>query len=324
MNRLPCHLAAFVALVLVRVGAPAARGAEDVIRDVRFPDAPAAAGQIVVTDEQLEQMFFSTAGSAKACRTQLEGALTLKISEIEQACSLGESQQRKLRLAGRGDIARLFEGFDEYRRKYAGVRGDADQFAARVQQFMQDTEQLRSGLAGGLHGADSLFDKTLHTVLTAEQMAACVDAQLRRRQFQHRGRVEMTVALLDGVLALRDEQREALTQVLLTEVPVDDPEPARLAALPSNLRFYRILGQSARIAEQKIRPLLDVGQWQSFNQKLGTAQQYEALLQAQIGAGNARVQMLQNGQHFILIENNGRGARAIQIVPAPQAAPARR
>ena len=113
MNPIAQHLARFACTALLIAGiAPGARAQAD---DDPEEIAPQAQPQpaFTINEVNFNQWAFGGRGDANTIRQRLDSVLTLKVEEVERACSLTEAQSKKLRLAGRGDIKRFSDRVDE-------------------------------------------------------------------------------------------------------------------------------------------------------------------------------------------------------------------
>jgi hypothetical protein len=111
---LGCIGAASAQVPPVRPAAPAV-----VIGQGRNAQAVLAINGVVVraawTDEQIEEWVFGD--NASMARRRAESRLATQILDLDRACKLTDAQKTKLQLAGRGDIKRFFDCFEEFKRK---------------------------------------------------------------------------------------------------------------------------------------------------------------------------------------------------------------
>lgn len=71
--------------------------------------------------EVIDQWLFPQ-GNEKSARDFLETQLALRTEELQRLFQLSEAQVRKLQLAGRTEIKRLFDRIQEFRRKFQEQR----------------------------------------------------------------------------------------------------------------------------------------------------------------------------------------------------------
>ena len=102
---------------------------------------------------------------ADAIRTRLDRLLAIKIDAIEKIYGLTGAQRRKLELAGRGDIKRLFDRVESCREDFPRQTQEGDV----GRELANEICRLRSGVDRGSLDDGSLFNKTLRNVLTPEQ-----------------------------------------------------------------------------------------------------------------------------------------------------------
>src|SRR5262249_4459784 len=91
-----------------------------------------------------------------------ERVLKERIADIVADVEVSAVQTRKLELAGRGDVERLFEGGAGFRRRCEGAPAGAT--------LQGEGAKLDGVSASGPVGRRSLFSKTLHTILDAAQI----------------------------------------------------------------------------------------------------------------------------------------------------------
>lgn len=101
-------------------------------------------------------------------RKRAELSIDRKLAPIDWACNLTGAQKEKLKLAGRGDIDRLFRKIGEHRKSFerkAVGKQDINTYA----QLCGEAQAAKSMLDAGPFLDDSLFVKTLKKSLTGEQ-----------------------------------------------------------------------------------------------------------------------------------------------------------
>jgi len=228
-------------------------------------------------DGQLERSVFQQYGTASGARRRLDMELTMGIIEIERACKLTDSQKQKLRLAGRGDIKRFFDRYEDVKQKAEASEQDEQ----KGQEIWQDINSLQTTLMAGIFGEHSLLIKSLPNTLTREQFTRYDVRSRERRAERHREcaeralatlkrAFEITVARLERNIVLREEQREKLLALMIHETK---PSPK---AGPYDTQV--ILVQLGRLPEEKLKRLFDEDQWPIMSQQLAGYQQLEPML----------------------------------------------
>lgn len=210
--------------------------------------------QFVVADETFDQWVFGQRGNAALGKTRLESALLVQIENIDRLCTLTEEQRQKLRLAGRGDIKRLFDRVEQLRKKFQLVKTDQN----KINEFFQEVQPFQAALKRGPFGDGSIFSKTLKSTLTPEQAAQTDLAHRDRRMFEYKARVELVVNLLDENLALRAAERRRLVELLVAET-----RPPK-AFGNHQYDYYVIMYQAARLPPAKIQSILDEPQYKAM------------------------------------------------------------
>lgn len=214
---------------------------------------------------QFDQMIFTQDGNATAARKRMDLQLRNQIEELQRSCQLNDDQKKKLLLAGRGDIKRFFDRYEQLRQSSPVVQhGEGQQFVF----VRQDVTPLQRSMQTGLFQEGSLFQKSIATTLTSEQLTRYEAELEERRLARHRTNVEMMVRLIERSVPLRDADRRELIKMLVAETT-----PARNT---NPYGTYQILLQLDRIPEEKLRRYFTAAQWNQVNQSLA---QYKAVAQ---------------------------------------------
>jgi hypothetical protein len=198
--------------------------------------------------------------------------LTKRVDEITRIARVAEPQKKKLLLAGEGDIRRFVARVDELRVRHARRDFDVGEWTW----LNRESQPLRAQFRRGLFGSDSLFAKTLATVLTPEQLERYESIDRERRLFQHRAGVKMTVQRLSPAVGLSDEQQTRLEQFLLKET-----RPAQITGRIYPAEFFNIVFvQMGRLPREKLQPLFEPWQWPEMQRKLQMAEQFAGGLES--------------------------------------------
>jgi len=170
-----------------------------------------------------------------------------RLERITASCELTAEQQRRLRLAMESDIRRFAMAVDAVRAKYTGMKVNLnDQDGQKKwQQFQQDVQQCRNELRR-LFDSGSLFAATVPSTLDPEQVAG-IEAEVNaRRSFRWRAMVVSTLAKMDDMLGLTQEQHDLLERTLLASQPrlrTDELSPEQENAhLQQNLVYMVLAG----------------------------------------------------------------------------------
>jgi hypothetical protein len=257
------------AVVLIAMTGPLARSQN--LGDVEVEEvevAPQAMVRMAVLNENIidQWIFNGVNNGANGSLSRLDSLLKLQIADVGRSCGATEAQQKKLELAGRGDIKRFFDGIEEVKRKHAPLQNDA----AVIQQVYQEIQPLRLVVSSGPFGEGSLFAKTLRKILSEEQTARYVAVVRERKLFRHRARIDLAVKQFDTTLGLTAAQRERFTKVL-----VEQTRPSKITG-PYDTQVLML--QLAKLPEDRFKPIFDEAQWRLITQYLEQAKSMEFFL----------------------------------------------
>jgi hypothetical protein len=219
-------------------------------------------GRQAWSDEQLDQMIFQPDRTAAAARKRLDGQLASQIAVIDRACKLTDEQKQKLQLAGRGDIKRFFDRYEQFKQKAQSLSRDEQSLHV----IQQDINPLRATMRAGLFHDDSLLYKSLPNTLTGDQLSRHEVVAREQRAARHRASIETAVKMLEQGMRLRPDQRRELITLLTNETT-----PFRR---PNTHDHYRILIQLGRLPAAKLNWLFDDAQRKQLDRHLA---QYQGL-----------------------------------------------
>ena len=221
---------------------------------ITIDPAANAAQQNFFVDENFDPWIFPGVQNAEAGRQRLQTQVKLKLSEIERVCQLTPEQKQRLELAAKGDLQRFFDQMALVRKKFDKVKHDQNAWG----EIWPEIQPLQAKQAR-LTEADSLLMKILPKTLTSEQVARYDVVAKERRLFRFRASVANSLVTLDSAVALKHEQREAITKLLLEETQ----PPQTFGQYNHYLVMYRL----ATLPQDKIKPLMDARQWQAISQQ---------------------------------------------------------
>lgn len=256
-----------IVVALAIAGASRFAWAQD---DEVVEDSPPAEPQqqFMVADENFDQWVFGGRGTAAVIRKRFDSQLILQVEEIERMCSISEEQKKKLQLAGRGDIKRLFDRVEELRKKFQLVKNDQNKF----NDFWQDVQPFQVVFSQGVFGSGSLFSKTLKNTLSSEQSASFQTADRDRRAFQYRSTVEAVIGMLDQVVSFRAEQRQKLIDLIV--------DRKRLPRVFGQYNYYLVLYQASQLPEAQLKEFLDEPQLKALQKVFNQVRGYEPFLKS--------------------------------------------
>jgi len=266
IHRLSGRLLAVALAILIAGAGRAARAQDDeeVEDDV---NVPAAAAVMVFQQPNLDPVdnwVFGRLGGSANARSRFESALTLRIDDLERTCGVTEAQQKKLKLAGHGDIKRIFDRVEELKRKYLQNPNDPSN------NIWQTMQPLQAEVNAGLFGDASIFQKTIKKTLGGDQVAR-YDSLLRERRLgRYRATVDWFVVHLDKALGFSDDQRRRITEMILS-----DTEPPLKFGQSD---YMYLMFQISKLPEAKTRPIFDDPQWRLLTRQFGQARGMERWL----------------------------------------------
>jgi hypothetical protein len=209
---------------------------------------PAAniAGRVAVMNINIDQQLFNQYRNEAGARTHFSNMLKLQLSEIVSLCQPTEEQQQKLMLAAQGDVHRFFTATEALRQKYEGIKNDQNAW----NNVWQELHPLQLKLSGGLFDEQSLFAKTVQSVLTPEQASKYQVVMDERRAFRNKAKCECAVVFGQSI-PLRSDQSDRLLKLVMKEFSTQ-----------SNMNnTNQVYMGIYRIPQAKLRVILDDFQW---------------------------------------------------------------
>lgn len=191
-----------------------------------------------------------------------------RLARIDEVCQLTDEQRRKLRLAMESDIRGVVGQVEADRRKYDGKKVQLNDLEGQRawQQFQQDLQRCRTRMLG-LFEADSLFAKSLSSVLDEKQYARLTVENRARRSFAWRSMVVSVLLRLDDGLGLTQAQHNSIEQALLShEPPLRIDQTGGLAnGTNQHLRQMLVYMVLSEIDPASIRRGLSDRQWNTLS-----------------------------------------------------------
>ena len=256
-----------VLLVLALAANPARAGDDDDLVDKSRQPAANARQFINIPNlgTTIDNWVYGNDEGNESPPERLESQLRMKVGSLGRSFGIDENRKQKLLLAGQGDIRRFVDRVEQFKSHYRNERITIDEW----RRVRQEAQKLREPLSGdGLFAGDSLFAKTLASILSPEQIASLDRVEVERRVFQHRAGVHMTVLRLSTALGLSNEQWKGLEDLLLKET-----RPARFDGRPYPAAYFNVVfAQMRSIPREKLQPLFEPWQWRIMQRKLQLAQ----------------------------------------------------
>jgi hypothetical protein len=199
---------------------------------------------------RFESWVVAEFGARSQVSDQLEMQLETRVLELKGECHLTVAQVKKLQVAGRGDIKRFMDRFNDIARTIDNRESSKDDLRAAI----LETDQLQALVSQRLFGEDSILGKILGGTLDPHQVAEREKALLERNKLRYQTAVGKAVKTLQANLGLKKVQSAALQALLVRETHA----PRRFGNAPD---IALVLFQASRIPEEKIRSIVDKAQW---------------------------------------------------------------
>jgi hypothetical protein len=226
--------------------------------------------RLQIPDRTFDQWVFGAGGDAASARELGEARLRSRVGYIHQVCGLTAAQRKKLDIAGRGDIKRFFDRVAQLREELRLVDADIN----RIRQLINEVQAAGQRFRNQPPDEQSLFGKTLRTILDPEQAARCRRSFSEERLRAHQSSIVWVLGIVQRNAGLSRSQSLRLHVVLLEET-----RPPR-ASGPWD--YFGIMYQAARIPEHKLRPIFQESEWRWLRKEFDEARSREAMLR---GAG---------------------------------------
>ena len=143
------------------------REEEDEDGDVAPAPLAPVRSRFIIREGSFDRAIFGTQADTQIQRRRFDHILDEKIAEIAKNNSLTDSQQQRLKLAGRGDIKHFHDQVAVARRKFDLLRTDLP--ACRT--FVAEQARLHTDFMEGPFHENSLYFKTLRKLLNEGRVA---------------------------------------------------------------------------------------------------------------------------------------------------------
>jgi hypothetical protein len=239
--------------------------AQDVVEAVERDEADAPRRPREISDEAFDRLVFGS-GGVDQFRRRMELNLIAHVRDVDKVCSLTAAQEKKLLLAGRGDIKRYFDRVEQARVRFDQGAGDR----VEPETMIVELQRLNRAYRPEFLGASSLLSKSLKNTLTPEQFDRFVKVTRDRAVAHHRATVAWVVGVMDTTLRLTSRQHRQLEELLIKETK----PPRRFGEYD----YYGVMFQVSRLPERRLRPILDDNQWGKLSLQLTEAIRLERTL----------------------------------------------
>jgi hypothetical protein len=203
----------------------------------------------------------------RGARGQFESKLKSRVERLANRYALSEAQQKKLLLAGRGDIKRFFDAIDQVRSRVQrnGAEAHADLIAA-----MNELESLTERVQRDPFARGSFFAKTIASTLSGQQLAQYEKTERELVLNRHRSTIRWVLGTWDETLKLTAEQHRRLEALCEQQTR----PPQRFGGDD----YFGLLLQLSRLPEERLKPLFSDGQWKTVQVQIAVAKGQETQL----------------------------------------------
>lgn len=202
-------------LVTLAIGASSSSAAPPDLMpggDIELPLVPQPfVAQVSPETREFDALIFGKATDAAGARRQLHSQLAGLVREMDFACDLSLEQERKLELAGRGDVKRFFEEIDRLWQDAKAVVTPIAKNEHVVTEARRMQVRFRHGL---FESDDSLLEKVAGVTLNPKQRTAYQELKADRRRLDYEAHVLAVIDRLQRNLELSEPQRRHLLDVM--------------------------------------------------------------------------------------------------------------
>lgn len=188
-----------------------------------------------------------------------------RITTVDRIVGLSAAQRKKLEVAAQSDLRRLVDTVAEARAKYAGrklkvnPRTGLDAAGQQeVQQAHADGQRCRQ-LIQAAAGPESLLAKVMTGTLDEKQAEHYAAVMRARAACRWKAVVAAGLVQIDDRAGFSQQQHDAVTAMLVADVPPAEEESPRRAGLPAGLAVARRL---VALGDEKLAAILDPRQRQ--------------------------------------------------------------
>ena len=202
---------------------------------------------------------------------RLQQELTNKSKVLVEACSealqLDEGQVEQLRFACRGDVTRLMQDISELdiHTKHIDMQ-KMGQNQDEMQKIWPLVMPARSRIDEGLHSKGSLFEKSLKSILTAEQQVGYETQNKAKQSRLIVATTKLTLIEFEKQFPLTADQRNRIIKLV-----EDSPKPKLVS---EGMAYYLGIVVLSKLPEDKLREILNEEQFKTFKRTFQNAQRF--------------------------------------------------
>lgn len=218
-------------------------------------------------NNQILQSYVLQGKDANRLQQELTNKSKVLVDACSEALQLDEGQVEQLRFACRGDVMRIMQEITELdiHTKHVDM-----QEMGRNQEEMQKIWPLvmpaRSRIDEGLHSKGSLFEKSLKSILTADQQ---VNFEKQNQEKQTRlivATTKLTLLEFEKQVPLTADQRNRIIKLV-----EESPKPKLVS---EGMAYYLGIVVLSKLPEEKVREILNEEQFKTFKKTFQNAQRF--------------------------------------------------
>lgn len=280
------RLMLLIATLISVVGIAPQVVAQDVVLDLDASDLDAPHPQAIPqpfiamsnsTPRVVGRWVFGNAADSVVAQRQLNGQLNTLIRDIDFACDLTPPQEKKLELAGRGDIKHFLDQVEELEQRFSHADRFRDGRELELKQEIQAAaRELKLTYRYGLFEEASMLEKVARRTLTTQQFASLQELRIDQRRLHYEGHTQAVIETLQKKLSLNDSQVVALRQLART-----DTRPPLRWGEADNFSAHVVLNHIGMIPDEKLKRIFNDEQWRQMNVELREARGMEKFLRGQ-------------------------------------------
>ncbi len=187
-------------------------------------------------------------------RMKCDEALQNAVVRIDQTVDLSPAELEKLLTAGQLDIHRFFARYESAKRAIHFGNVPRDQWQEHSASAHASVRPLAQQFLHGLHGEESLFNKTLRTMLDRDAFAKIKRAKEDAAREEYSEQIDSALLVIGRQVQLTPEKREAIRDKLLSQT-----EPPAIFGR-SLMPLYFVLANMGEI-EDELRELFGEQEW---------------------------------------------------------------
>ena len=208
-------------------------------------------------EESFDKVTFSQMTQLEA-RLKCEEALQGAVVRTNETVDLSPAELEKLLAAGQLDIHRFFARYESAKRAIQFGNVSRDQWREHSAAAHASVRPLAQQFLHGLHGRDSLFDKTLRNLLDADAFDKVQRAKEEAARAEYSDQIDSALLVIGRQVQLTPEKREAIRERLLRQT-----EPPAIFGT-SLMPHYFVLANMGEI-EDELRELFGQQDWRTLN-----------------------------------------------------------